>query len=83
MNKQSYDPAKLVHFLPAHFAKKFGCGIRVTELVQPEEDWEKFNKLRSTTWREITCRECLEHLYVKKRAEADAIGEKLGSGWQS
>lgn len=70
-----------VHFLPNHYTKQFGCGIPVAELVDREEDWGAFNRLRSTTWREVNCTGCLERLYQKKKAEAAAIGEKLGKEW--
>lgn len=70
-----------VHFLPTHFHARLGCGIAVSDLVNRREDWDRFNKLRSTTWREIDCPECLEHLYQKKKAELAAIGAKLGKGW--
>lgn len=71
-----------IHFLTYHHAKKFGCGVEVESVINREEDWGLFNKMRSTTWKEITCRDCLEHLFNVKKKELSALGAKLGREWQ-
>jgi hypothetical protein len=66
-----------VHHLPMHYNKKFSCGVYVDSLVDKESDWNQFNKLRSTTPKEITCPGCLEFLLQKKKAEIKEIEDKL------
>lgn len=79
--KKKNLPLDRIHYLQFHYSKKFGCDLVVVDIVDKHEDYARFNHLRSTTWREVTCTECLEHLYNKKKKELAAIGEKLGKEW--
>lgn len=42
----------------------------------------EFNRLRTTTIREATCRDCLEWAFQQKRKELNEIAKKLGDGWE-
>lgn len=72
----------MIHLISYHYAKTFKCGKPVSDFVNREESWGEFNKIRTTTIREATCKDCLEWAYNHKKRELNEIAEKLGGEWK-
>lgn len=71
-----------VHLNMTGQKKRFFCGMPILQVCDPEEDWEHFNRVRTTTWKEVTCVDCTEQLYQLKKLELNQIGKKLGPLWE-
>lgn len=70
-------PNKNIHLISYHYAATFKCGKRVDEFVDRNEDWAEFNRIRTTTIKEATCRDCLEWAFNNKKKELQEIAKKL------
>ncbi len=66
-----------IHLLQAFYTKKFRCGRYVSAFVDKDEDWKKFNAIRTTSIKEATCRDCLEWAASKAKKELRYIENRL------
>lgn len=71
---------KTVHLVESNQKKRFYCGKPVLTVCDPD-DWEIFQDVTSTKWKDVTCTDCLESLYQLWKCELNQLGAKLGPAW--